>query len=116
MNPLKKLVYGDEKLTLKEQVAMADDLLDIYISQLNDLLPDVDLWMGGSVLWNRLSVGCGEKVKIKLLPRKRVLENALKCTECGREHDPFVKRHVIESFIRAGKEALKEEKSNGKVD
>ncbi len=112
MNSLKKLVYGDEKLTLKEQCDLADDLLDIYVGQLNDLLPDVELWMGGSVLWNRLSVGCSEKVKIQLLSKNRVLENANKCSECGREYENSTKVWTYESFIKAGKKALEEAKSN----
>ncbi len=112
MNSLKKLVYGDEKLTLKEQVAMADDLLDVYISQLNDLLPKADLWMSGSVLYNSLSVGCSPKVKIQLLGRRRILENIEKCSGCGRELDTFIKKWHLEEYIKAGKQELKETKSN----
>jgi len=107
MNPIKKIVYGDEKLTLKEQADLADDLLDIYISQLNDLLPDVDLWMSGSVLQNSLSVGCGEGVKIQLLSRKNVIENIEKCSGCGRKNEDIVIKWVLERYIRAGKERLK---------
>jgi len=107
MNSVKKLVYGDEKLSLKEQVALADDLLDIYISMINDTLPDVDLWMSGSVLHNSLSVGCGAGVKIQLLGRKKILENIEKCFSCGREYDSFIKKWHLEDYIRAGKKELK---------
>ena len=107
MNPIKKIVYGDEKLTLKEQADIADDLLDIYITQLNDLLPDVDLWMSGSVLYNSLSVGCGEGVKLELLSRKNIKENIEQCGGCGRKHEDFVIRWVLERYIRAGKDRLK---------
>ncbi len=107
MNTIKKIVYGDEKLTLKEQVDLADDLLDIYITQVNDLLPDVDLWMSGSVLHNSLSVGCGEGVKIQLLSRKNVIENIENCSSCGRKHEDIVIQWELERYIRAGKERLK---------
>ena len=113
MTPLKKLVYGESDLTLKEQCEIADDLLDVYISQLNDMLPDVDLWMSGSVLYNRLSVGCGEEVKMQLLSKKKILENAEKCSDCGREYTDGVKRWTYDSFLVAGKKALEKVKSNG---
>ena len=57
MNSLRQLVYGN-KLTLKQQVELADDLLDTYVSMINDLLPDVDLWTSGSILYNSFSAGC----------------------------------------------------------
>jgi len=105
IDKIKELVYGN-KLTLKQQVDLADDLLDIYIGQLNDLLPDADLWMSGSVLYNSLSVGCGAGVKVQLLSRKRILENIEKCSGCGRELDTFIKKYHLEDYIRAGKKAL----------
>jgi len=107
MNTIKKLVYGDEKLTLKEQVDLADDLLDMYISMLNDTLPDVDLWMSGSVLYNSLSVGCGEGVKMELLSKKQIMESIGKCSSCGEKYSDLVKSWVLKDYIRAGKERLK---------
>lgn len=103
---IKELIYGN-KLTLKQQVDLADDLLDIYIGQLNDLLPDADLWMSGSVLHNALSVGCGASVKIQLLSKKGVIENVEKCSGCGRKHDDFVISCILEDYIQAGKKVLK---------
>jgi len=109
MNSIKELTYGN-KLTLKQQVDLADDLLDIYIGQLNDLLPDADLWTSGSVLYNSLSVGCGAGVKIQLLSKKKVIENIEECSGCGRKHDDFVIKCVLEDYIRAGKKGLKTSK------
>ena len=103
---IKELVYGN-KLTLKQQVDLADDLLDVYIGQLNDLLPDADLWMSGSVLYNSLSVGCGAGVKVQLLSRKRILENIEKCSNCGRKYDNFIKKWHLKDYIREGKKVLK---------
>ena len=103
---IKELVYGN-KLTLKQQVDLADDLLDIYITQLNDLLPDADLWMSGSVLYNSLSVGCAAGVKIQLLSKKGVLDNVEKCSNCGRKHDDSTIRWILEDYIKAGKKVLK---------
>jgi len=103
---IKELIYGN-KLTLKQQVDLADDLLDIYISQLNDLLPDADLWMSGSVLYNSLTVGCAAGVKIQLLPKKRVIDNVEKCSNCGRKYDDFVISCHLEDYIKAGKKVLK---------
>lgn len=107
MDSIKKLVYGSEKLSLKEQVDLADDLLDVYISQLNDLLPDADLWMSGSVLYNSLSVGCSAGVKVQLLGRKKILEDIEKCSNCGRKYDNFIKEWHLKDYIRAGKKVLK---------
>jgi len=109
VNSIKELVYGN-KLTLKQQVELADDLLDIYISQLNDLLPDADLWMSGSVLYNSLSVGCSSGVKIQLLGRKNILKNIEKCSSCGRELDTLIKKWHLEEYIKSGKKVLKETK------
>ena len=103
---IKELVYGN-KLTLKQQVDLADDLLDVYITQLNDLLPDADLWMSGSVLYNSLSVGCSAGVKVQLLGRKKIMENIEKCSSCGRELDTFIKKWHLEEYIKAGKKELK---------
>ncbi len=111
MNSIKELIYGNE-LTLKQQVELADDLLDVYITQLNDLLPDADLWMSGSVLYNSLSVGCSANVKIQLLGRKKILENIEKCSSCGRELDTFIKKWHLEEYIKAGKNVIEEAKSN----
>lgn len=107
MNSIKKLVYGDTPLSLKEQVDLADDLLDIYIASLNDMLPDVDLWTSGSVLFNTLSVGCGEGVKIELLGKERVKNNIENCSSCGRKLSNEVIKWQLESYIRAGKQRLK---------
>lgn len=108
MNHIKQLVYGN-KLTLKEQVELADDLLDVYISMLNDTLPDVNLWMSGSVLYNSLSVGCDEGVKLELLSRKQIKENIEECSGCGRPHNESVKKWKLERYIHEGKERLKNE-------
>lgn len=107
MNSIKELVYGN-KLTLKQQVELADDLLDVYITQLNDLLPDADLWMSGSVLYNSLSVGCSSGVKIQLLGRKNIMKNIEKCSNCGRAYDNLIKKWHLEEYIKAGKKELKE--------
>lgn len=106
MNSIKELTYGN-KLTLKQQVDLADDLLDIYIGQLNDLLPDADLWTSGSVLYNSLSVGCGEGVKIELLSKKQIMESIGKCSSCGEKYSDLVTSWVIEDYIKAGKKRLK---------
>lgn len=106
MNSIKELVYGN-KLSLKEQADLADDLLDIYVSQLNDLLPDADLWMSGSVLHNSLSVGCGAGVKMELLSKKQIMESVGKCSSCGSKYSDLVKSWVLEDYIRAGKKRLK---------
>jgi len=107
MNSLKQLVYGN-KLTLKQQVELADDLLDTYVSMINDLLPDVDLWTSGSVLYNSFSAGCGEGVKLELLSRKQIRENIEKCSGCGRDHDELVIKWILERWIQNGKKRLKE--------
>jgi len=108
MNSLRQLVYGN-KLTLKQQVALADDLLDTYVSMLNDLLPDIHLWTTGSVLYNSFSTGCGEGVKLELLSRKNIRENIEKCSGCGRDYDEFIKKWVLERWIANGKKRLKNE-------
>jgi len=107
MDSIKKLVYGGTQLSLKEQTDLADDLLDIYIGSLNDMLPDVDLWMSGSVLYNSLSVGCGEGVKLELLGKQRVKDNIENCSNCGRKLSDEVIRWHLERYIRAGKQRLK---------
>jgi len=108
MNSLRQLVYGN-KLTLKQQVDLADDLLDTYVTMINDLLPDVDLWTSGSVLYNSFSAGCGEGVKLELLHRKQIRENIEQCSGCGREHDKSTMKWILERWIQNGKKRLKDE-------
>ena len=106
MNSLRQLVYGN-KLSLKDQVELADDLLDTYVSMLNDLLPDVHLWTSGSVLYNSFSAGCDEGVKLELLSKKNIKDNIEKCSGCGRDYDDFVVKYVLERWINQGKRRLK---------
>ena len=109
MSPLKKRVYG-EPLNLKEQVELAEDLLDNYITMLNDTFPDINLWMSGSILYNSLSVGCNEGVKLELLSRAKIKDSIEKCSGCGRDHEAFVKKWILERYIGSGKKRLKEVK------